>query len=346
MADDQHPVGVCVTTAAEQTSGGQGQLVIGSGRRLSHVVTGSSSVCGPDQTTMAQQTSSASVGGELVSGVVTEGDRKESEEGGKENEVEGVRSKEEKKEGGVRSESGGVRCEEGKVRSEEGNEGEEVRSEEGKVRSEEGAKRQSEGEKRGGEGKKGAEKGDKITTEKSKTKTAQRDSGSAPPLSEGEPLECPICRSTAVHPVQTPCGHIFCFLCIKGVLARDSRCCMCREEVPREFLDHPSLLATSHLVTPEGGAGKRSYQWYYAARSEGWWMFEERTSSDIEEAYQRKLDTTRVFISGFQYIIDFKAMVQYRESHPTRTRRIKREKVENAKDVKGVAGIKAATSTS
>ena len=344
MADDQHPVGVCVTTAAEQTSGGQGQLVIGSGRRLSHVVTGSTAVCGPDQTTMAQQTSSASMGGELVSGVVTEGDRKESEEGGKENEVEGVRSEEEKKEG-VRSESGGVRCEEGKVRSEEGNEGE-VRSEEGKVRSEEGAKRQSEGEKRGGEGKKGAEKGDKITTEKSKTKTAQRDSGSAPSLSEGEPLECPICRSTAVHPVQTPCGHIFCFLCIKGVLARDSRCCMCREEVPREFLDHPSLLATSHLVTPEGGAGKRSYQWYYAARSEGWWMFEERTSSDIEEAYQRKLDTTRVFISGFQYIIDFKAMVQYRESHPTRTRRIKREKAENAKDVKGVAGIKAATSTS
>ena len=145
-----------------------------------------------------------------------------------------------------------------------------------------------------------------------------------------------------MHPVRTPCGHVFCFLCIKGVLARDSRCCMCRKEVPPDFLEHPSLLATPHLAT----AGEGKYHWYYAARREGWWMFEERISSDIEDAYQRKLETTCVYISGFQYIIDLTRMVQYREAHPSRTRRIKREKTEGVKDVRGVAGIKTAASSS
>ena len=121
---------------------------------------------------------------------------------------------------------------------------------------------------------------------------------------------------------------------------------MCRKEVPPDFLDNPSLLATPHLATAEGGAGEGKYHWYYAARREGWWMFEERISGDIEEAYQRKLETTRVFISGFQYIIDFTRMVQYRESHPNRTRGIKREKAEGVKDVRGVAGIKTAASSS
>lgn len=28
-------------------------------------------------------------------------------------------------------------------------------------------------------------------------------------------LECPICLQTCIHPARLPCGHIFCFLCVK-----------------------------------------------------------------------------------------------------------------------------------
>ena len=41
------------------------------------------------------------------------------------------------------------------------------------------------------------------------------DKGSSSPQ-EG-PLECAVCLQTCIHPVQLPCRHIFCFLCVKGV---------------------------------------------------------------------------------------------------------------------------------
>lgn len=28
-------------------------------------------------------------------------------------------------------------------------------------------------------------------------------------------IECPICLQTCIHPARLPCGHIFCFLCVK-----------------------------------------------------------------------------------------------------------------------------------
>ena len=31
------------------------------------------------------------------------------------------------------------------------------------------------------------------------------------------PLECAVCLQTCIHPVQLPCRHIFCYLCVKGV---------------------------------------------------------------------------------------------------------------------------------
>lgn len=32
---------------------------------------------------------------------------------------------------------------------------------------------------------------------------------------EFESMECPICLQICVHPSKLPCGHIFCFLCVK-----------------------------------------------------------------------------------------------------------------------------------
>lgn len=28
-------------------------------------------------------------------------------------------------------------------------------------------------------------------------------------------MECPVCLQTCIHPAKLPCGHIFCFLCVK-----------------------------------------------------------------------------------------------------------------------------------
>ncbi|VDO96627.1 unnamed protein product, partial [Schistosoma curassoni] len=41
-------------------------------------------------------------------------------------------------------------------------------------------------------------------------------------------LECSICLQNLVHPAQLPCGHIFCFLCIKGCAFHRRKCPMCR----------------------------------------------------------------------------------------------------------------------
>ncbi|KAG0714057.1 E3 ubiquitin-protein ligase rnf146 [Chionoecetes opilio] len=58
-----------------------------------------------------------------------------------------------------------------------------------------------------------------------------------------EELECAVCLQKCVHPVRLPCTHIFCFLCVKGVANQSKRCAMCRQEIPADFLDHPTLLS-------------------------------------------------------------------------------------------------------
>lgn len=32
------------------------------------------------------------------------------------------------------------------------------------------------------------------------------------------PMECPICLQKCIHPARLPCGHIFCFLCVKVII--------------------------------------------------------------------------------------------------------------------------------
>lgn len=34
-------------------------------------------------------------------------------------------------------------------------------------------------------------------------------------------LECPVCLQTCIHPARLPCGHIFCFLCVKVCFKND-----------------------------------------------------------------------------------------------------------------------------
>lgn len=88
---------------------------------------------------------------------------------------------------------------------------------------------------------------------------------------------------------------------------------------------------------------QNSHDWFYEAKNGGWWMYEQRTSVEIEKAYKDQKKSLRVQISGFFYIIDFEDMVQYREGMSSRQRRIKRGDV-HTEQVKGVAGISIKTS--
>ncbi|XP_037720269.1 uncharacterized protein LOC119553743 isoform X2 [Drosophila subpulchrella] len=104
------------------------------------------------------------------------------------------------------------------------------------------------------------------------------------PSTAAAALECPICLQTCIHPARLPCGHIFCFLCVKGVAYKNRRCAMCRREIPAEFLDHPQLVnGIEDICTTR--ATEDGYQWYYEGRNGGWWAYDSRTNEDIEIAY-------------------------------------------------------------
>lgn len=62
-----------------------------------------------------------------------------------------------------------------------------------------------------------------------------------PSLDFGQ-VECPVCLQPSIHPVKLHCGHIFCFLCVKGVAIQSKRCPMCRQEIAENYLDDPDLL--------------------------------------------------------------------------------------------------------
>ena len=80
------------------------------------------------------------------------------------------------------------------------------------------------------------------------------------------------------------------------------------------------------------------YEWHYEAKSGGWWLYEQRTSIEIEKAYRDGKKNLRLQISGFTYVIDFEESVQFREDFPSRKRRIKRDRVSTG-TAKGIAGI-------
>ncbi|XP_016959374.1 E3 ubiquitin-protein ligase rnf146 isoform X2 [Drosophila biarmipes] len=120
----------------------------------------------------------------------------------------------------------------------------------------------------------------KATDEDAATSTSSGDS----PATSAAALECPICLQTCIHPARLPCGHIFCFLCVKGVAYKNRRCAMCRREIPAEFLDHPQLVnGIEDICTTR--ATEDGYQWYYEGRNGGWWAYDSRTNGDIELAY-------------------------------------------------------------
>ncbi|KAK2723026.1 E3 ubiquitin-protein ligase RNF146-like isoform X2 [Artemia franciscana] len=147
--------------------------------------------------------------------------------------------------------------------------------------------------------------------------------------------ECPVCLLPCSHPVELPCNHTFCFLCIKGVAySAQRKCPMCRTPFPREILKNPKVINHEEIarIASEGDG----YIWYYEG-SNGWWQYDHRTNQEIEAAFSCNRSSCEVLIAGFIYKVDFEEMVQFRVHGPGRKRRIKRDLVSASK--KGVAGL-------
>ncbi|XP_062324419.1 E3 ubiquitin-protein ligase rnf146-like isoform X1 [Osmerus eperlanus] len=156
--------------------------------------------------------------------------------------------------------------------------------------------------------------------------------------------ECAICLQSCIHPVRLPCTHIFCFLCVKGASWHSKRCALCRQEVPEDFLERPTLLSPEELKAvagggrgDHGGVGEAGHAWYYEGRN-GWWQYDERTSRDLEESFAKGRKSVEMLIAGFLYVVDLENMVQYRRNEHGRRRRMKRDVVNIPK--KGVAGLR------
>lgn len=166
-------------------------------------------------------------------------------------------------------------------------------------------------------------------------------SGSASPSPPALPvLECAICLQSCVHPVRLPCRHVFCFLCVKGASWHSKRCALCRQEVPEDFLERPTLLSPEELKASASGSrgtGAGDHAWYYEGRN-GWWQYDERTSRELEDAYNKGKKSAEMLIAGFLYVADLENMVQYRRNEHGRRRRMKRDVVDIPK--KGVAGLR------
>uniref|UniRef100_A0A3Q1KGV8 E3 ubiquitin-protein ligase n=1 Tax=Anabas testudineus TaxID=64144 RepID=A0A3Q1KGV8_ANATE len=154
--------------------------------------------------------------------------------------------------------------------------------------------------------------------------------------------ECAICLQSCVHPVQLPCHHVFCFLCVKGASWQSKRCALCRQEVPDDFLERPTLLSPEELKASAGGRGGAAsdHAWYYEGRN-GWWQYDERTSRELEDAFSKGKKTAEMLIAGFLYVADLENMVQYRRNEHGRRRKMKRDILNIPK--KGVAGLRLDT---
>ncbi|XP_062593677.1 E3 ubiquitin-protein ligase RNF146-like [Saccostrea cucullata] len=156
------------------------------------------------------------------------------------------------------------------------------------------------------------------------------------------PVECAVCLQPCIHPVQLPCRHIFCFLCVKGAAHRSKKCALCRQEIEAEFFNNPKLLRYEDLEKTT--KFDNQYQWFYQGGN-GWWQYDDRTSQELESKHKNGEKVFEILIAGFLYIIDFDSMVQVRRNDRSRKRKIRRDLV-SIPGVKGVAGLKYPKSAS
>lgn len=191
--------------------------------------------------------------------------------------------------------------------------------------------------------------------------------------SGGEEEEfCSVCYDPVQYPIKLPCNHVFCFLCIKGAHAANRLCPMCRDRIPNSFILNPELISANKPppktstnkpkrgpTSPAAPRQTRSMTkdktsekfWCYESKRDykTWWKYDQRTSTTIEEAYQKWVKNTKkqppyvdLQITGKIYRIDFESREQYLSSGDGRRRLIKRstDLADKIDKIVGTAGIK------
>lgn len=153
-------------------------------------------------------------------------------------------------------------------------------------------------------------------------------------------IDCPICLNKLQYPViLVPCGHTFCFLCVKGI-RNPKKCALCREEFSLDCIDS-RLVELEIANNNTSSSSETNYHWFYEGRN-GWWRYDNRTSVEIEEAHLKQEKTVNVQVAGYVYVVDFEKMLQFRHNGQSRKRKIKRELASTPKkdlNIKGVAGL-------
>ena len=154
------------------------------------------------------------------------------------------------------------------------------------------------------------------------------------------------------------------FLCIKGVfLTSDPLCPLCRAEIPKKCIDHPTVLGespktqgsrkrkksasssfsqpvsqTPPQISPQSSVtSPPRLVWFYEGRKGGWWQYDERTLAAIDEAQAKGETSLEVMLSGSIYVLDFTMKIQMRKDNPSVSRQMKKDFVDSS--VKGVAGL-------
>jgi len=152
--------------------------------------------------------------------------------------------------------------------------------------------------------------------------------------SSSEVSECAVCLDECLNGVRLECSHVFCYLCAKGSAQQSSstRCPVCRHPISQTYFDRPNLIGAVRLP----GA---HMDWQYEGRN-GWWLYDCRTSREIQKAFDANEASVEVLIAGFVYVIDFSRMIQFRRNEPNRIRRIRRQPLD-PNTTKGVAGLRA-----
>lgn len=143
---------------------------------------------------------------------------------------------------------------------------------------------------------------------------------------------CCICLESLELPVITPCGHRFCYLCLKGVKIQvqeaeeeeDEKqkqngddvvsCPLCRHPLSKFNIESATL--AMNPTEFDRVLGLRAFAWGYSGLG-GWWLYNDRTGDLIENQYQKWIETKNtndaeltIFISGEPYRIDFNANTQ------------------------------------
>ncbi|XP_058692557.1 E3 ubiquitin-protein ligase RNF146 isoform X3 [Poecile atricapillus] len=124
--------------------------------------------------------------------------------------------------------------------------------------------------------------------------------------------ECAICLQTCVHPVSLPCKHVFCYLCVKGASWLGKRCALCRQEIPEDFLDKPTLLSPEELKAASRGNGE--YAWYYEADLENMVQYRRNEHGRRRKIKRDIIDIPKKGVAGLRLDCDTNTVNLARES--------------------------------